>query len=213
MIYVRTNYWNDHYKKGGRSGEGDTDESRYWKMGILQENGVKYENSVIDVGCGDMEFWKEFPVSDYTGIDISQNIIEKNKFKYPKYKFYCSDSSIPHKISAQYVTCFDMLFHIMDTTKYIMTLANLVYYTQDKLFIYTWQKNPFDSLKNRMLIGKPFSKNVVTDGKFQYYRDFNAYSIRYIEPHLEIISIETDDRWPYGAMYIYERKSELNRII
>lgn len=212
MICVN-NYWNEHYRKGGRSGEGSIDESRDWKMGILQNNGLRYDNSVIDVGCGDMEFWQEFAVSDYTGIDISRNIIEKNKVHYPKYKFYCEDSSSPLNIKAQYVTCFDMLFHIMDTTKYIMTLANLVYYTQDKLFVYTWQKNPFDSIKNRLLIGKPFSRNMVTDGKFQYYRDFNAFSIRYIEPYLELIGIETDNRWPYGAMYIYERKSEPDRII
>jgi len=198
-------YWNNHYQKGGVSGEGDTDPSRYWKMSLLKGYGIGYNNSIIDVGCGDMEFWKEFPVVNYTGIDISQNIINKNKYKYPKYNFYCADSSYPLSISASCVICFDVLFHIMNTPKYIATLDNLAYYTKQKLFIYTWIKNPFDDFKNRLLIGKPFERNMVTDGKFQYYRDFDKYSIRYLEPHLKLIDVRTDDRWPYGAMYIYDR--------
>jgi len=211
MIYVN-NYWDTHYSKGGRSGEGSINESRDWKTGILQEYGLRYDNSVIDVGCGDMEFWEYFPVANYTGIDISPTIIDKNRKRFPKYNFYCCDSSNPLKITADYVTCFDMLFHIMDTTKYIMTIVNLSYYANKKLFVYTWQKNPFENFKNRLLIGRPFEKNMVTDGKFQYYRNFDAYSMRYIEPYLKLMDIRTDDRWPYGAMYIYERR-EPNRII
>jgi hypothetical protein len=204
MICVN-NYWDSHYSKGGRSGEGDTNASRDWKMKILQEYGLKHNNSIIDVGCGDMEFWENYSAINYTGIDISPTIILQNHNRFPKYKFYCNDSSVPLKITSDYVTCFDMLFHIMDTTKYIMTLSNLVYYTNKKLFIYTWCKNPFDNFKNKLLIGKPFARNVITDGKFQYYRNFDAYSIRYIEPYLKLINIQTDNRWPYGAMYIYEK--------
>jgi len=202
---MRFNYWDNHYSQNGVSGDGDTDPSRYWKMGILNEYGLKYDADVIDVGCGDMEFWKELPVKKYTGIDISPTIVRKNRGKYPKYQFFCADSSEPLKLNANYVTCFDMLFHIMDTTKYIMTLNNLTYYSNDMLFIYTWLKNPFDDFKNRLFIGQPFKKNMVTDGKFQYYRDFNKYSIRYIEPYFDILDIRTDDRWPYGAMFIYKR--------
>ena len=198
-------YWDNHYNKGGSSGEGDTNESRYWKMDILYDYGMRYNNSVIDVGCGDMEFWREFPVINFTGIDVSRNIILKNRKKFPKYNFYCADSSRPLIISANYVICFDMLFHIMDTTDYIMTLDNLAYYTQQKLFIYTWSKNPFNDFKNRLLIGQPFATNMVTDNKFQYYRDFDKYSIRYLEPSLKLIDIRTDKRWPYGSMYIYDK--------
>jgi hypothetical protein len=198
-------YWNNHYKNGGVSGEGDTRDSHKWKMSIMDTYGIGFNNSVIDVGCGDMEFWKYFPVNNYTGIDISQHIIDKNRNKYPKYNFYCADSSFPLNISANCVTCFDLLFHIMDTEKYIKTLDNLVHYTKQKLFIYTWVKNPFDDFKNKLLIGKPFARDVITDGKFQYYRNFDRFSIRYIEPHLKLIDTRTDARWPYGCMYIYDK--------
>lgn len=208
MIFVKLNYWENHYKTGGRSTEGTINESREWKLDVLQEYGLNHNVSVIDIGCGDMEFWQTYRLKQYTGIDISPSIIINNKKKYPRYNFYCNNSSNALNISADYVICFDVLFHIMDTTQYIMTLLNLKYYTQKKLFIYTWQKNPFGNFKNRLLIGKPFAKNMVTDGKFQYYREFDAYSIRYLEDELKLIGVRSDDRWPYGAIYIYERQKQ-----
>jgi hypothetical protein len=205
MICVN-NYWDIHYINGGKSSDSNIDTAREWKMGILQKYGLHYNTSIIDIGCGDMDFWNNFPLKDYTGVDISPTIIKQNHIKYPNYKLYCSNSSNLLKISANYVICFDMLFHIMNTTEYIMTLTNLEYYTKQKLFIYTWIKNPFESFKNRLILKKPFEKNIITDGKYQYYRNFDSYSIRYIEPYLKLIDICTDNRWPYGAMYIYDRE-------
>jgi hypothetical protein len=211
MICVN-DYWDNHYANGGKSSDSNINEAREWKMNILYDYGLKHDTSIIDIGCGDMDFWNDISFTNYTGIDISPTIIEQNRARFPNYTFYCSDSSEPLNISSNYVTCFDMLFHIMDTEKYIKIITNLSYYANNKLFIYTWQKNPFESFKNRLLIGRPFNKNIVTDNKYQYYRDYDAYSMKYIEPYFKVLDIRTDDRWPYGAMYIYERR-EPNRII
>jgi hypothetical protein len=182
-----------------------------WKLEILQEHGLTYYNSTIDVGCNNMELWENFPIITYTGIDNNINTIRNNQLNYPKYKFYCNKPSYPLKISANYVICFDTLNTLSDITQYIMTLINLTYYTKQKLFIYTWMENPFSSFKYKLFAGVPFAKNIVTDGKLTY-RDYDKYSLRYLEEYLRLIDMRIDERWPFSAMYIYEKK-KINPIV
>jgi hypothetical protein len=201
-------YWEEHYLDGGASGEGDIRESSLWKMGYLIVYGINSDVSIIDVGCGDMKFWDVYPIpfKKFIGIDISPTIIIRNRRVYSQYEFHNVNSTNHLDISADFVTCFDVLFHIMDEDDYIRTLLNLVSYANKKIFIYTWAKNPFDSFINKLIIRKPFKKNVVTDDKFQYYRDFKLYSSKYIESNgFKLEDILTHRKWPYGALYVYEK--------
>jgi len=204
-----TEYWNWHYKSGKSSGFGDIHDSRSWKMKILFDCGLHTDKSIIDVGCGDMVFWENLHLTDYTGIDISSYQIERNKEKYPNYKFYCANSSQYINLpKSDIVICFDMLFHIMNDDEYIWTLLNLTTYSKNKLFIYTWGDNPFKSFINKIIIGKPFAKNVTTDGKYQCYRDFERFSKYYIEGKFDLVNTFTDKRWKYGKLYYYNIKGE-----
>jgi|WetSurMetagenome_2_1015567.scaffolds.fasta_scaffold06678_8 hypothetical protein len=202
-----TEYWEKHYSSGGVSGHGDTNESYRWKRNLMLSNGFRPDKSVIDVGCGDMTFWKDISLLDYTGIDISRSQIDKNIEEYPNYKFFCENSAQHLDLQrAEVVVCFDILFHIMEEKDYINTLLNLADYSKDKIFIYTWGKNPFKSFKNRLIIKKPFSKDIVTDGKYQYYRDFKYFSKLFIERYFDLVNTFTDKRWEYGELFYYEKK-------
>lgn len=156
-----------------------------------------------------MSFWGDLPLKNFTGIDRDCQTIATNRKKYSNYKFYCEE---PHKnlyLSADIVVCFDWLNHIMNHGNYMQTLLNLSEYSNDKIFIYTWAKNPFDSFINKLIIKKPFRKNVVTDSRYQYYRNFKMYANLTIERFFKLKKTYTNDRWPYGAMYYYER-NDLN---
>jgi len=204
-----TDYWERHYSEGGVSGHGNVDESHRWKMKILFDCGFHPDKSIIDVRCGDMVFWKNLHLMDYTGIDISSYQIEKNKKKYPDYKFYYTNSGNFIELpKADIVICFDMLFHIMNEDEYVQTLLNLTNYSKKKIFVYTWGNNPFESFINKFIIKKPFQRKVVTDGIYQYYRNYKKFSKIYIEGEFDLINTFTDKRWKYGEMYYYEIKED-----
>ena len=52
--------WNEHYKQGGMSGEPeDYKISRGWKQNIIKKYCDLSKDSIIDIGCGDLQFWDE----------------------------------------------------------------------------------------------------------------------------------------------------------
>ena len=48
-------------------------------------------DSVLDVGCGDLEVMKDLTISNYTGIDVSPSAIELAKKKRPDWEFIWGD--------------------------------------------------------------------------------------------------------------------------
>lgn len=78
MNFCQNNYWEKRYSIGGSSGKGSIGKERAWKWSIIDNYSPNIQN-VIDVGCGDLSFWSNRECKDYTGIDMSETIIEKNK--------------------------------------------------------------------------------------------------------------------------------------
>jgi hypothetical protein len=214
-------YWEQRYKKGGTSGEGSIGEYRKWKWEIIDKY-VKSIDGVIDVGCGDLSFWegKDFP-NHYTGIDISQTIIERNrKSMSPNLTFLCSPAEDYLNIgTATIVFCLDVLFHIMDDSIYEKILSNLTRYSNDWIFIFTWSKNPFSSLQTRFSVAK---NNLLqrkiksalghifdasSDGRYQKYRRFDTYFSIFEKAGFPLKAVERDEQvGKYGSMYVFKKK-------
>lgn len=134
---------------------------------------------VIDVGCGDLIFWRSeslrlaHPLSwhthgimrteEFIGIDISETVITRARARAVKgWSFIASSADVlKEDLKAPIVFCIDLLFHIMDDTAFIDTLKNLCYYSEDLIFIHTWKYNPF--------IG------FTSDGIYQKYRSLEAF--------------------------------------
>ncbi|MBS8121897.1 class I SAM-dependent methyltransferase [Candidatus Vampirococcus lugosii] len=75
---------------------------KYWpEFKIILEKIKKYKKEnikILDLGCGNarilnylQEELSDFEKIDYTGVDISENLINISKNKYPNYNFYTSD--------------------------------------------------------------------------------------------------------------------------
>ena len=73
-------YWDNRYYQGGNSGYGSYDEQLTKKLSWLSNLDIK---SISEIGCGDLHFGSEllklYPNVSYTGSDISEVIINKNK--------------------------------------------------------------------------------------------------------------------------------------
>jgi len=71
----------------------------------------KHENTIVDVGCGDLELMKEMPFKNYLGLDVSKEATELAKQKRPDWEFKTlsiNDDSIEQK---DITMCFDVLIH------------------------------------------------------------------------------------------------------
>lgn len=210
-------YWEKRYKDGATSGKGSIGKMRLWKWNVIK----KYLNTiddVLDVGCGDLSFWSNLDCKSYIGIDISPYIISKNQEERPNWKLICSTADIFHSnIESRIVLCFDVLFHIINEKSYLTTLKNLISYSKEWIFIHTWFRNPFSSWNYRynwlrtgqikMLISSLANK-VITDNKYQRYRNFIKYAPIFENRGFHLIGIEKNESINlYGAIYVFHRQS------
>lgn len=205
--------WEGHYKSGGKSGDPkDYEIVRGWKHQLIRDFFDPVNDSIIDVGCGDLQIWEGFtPVpKKYTGIDISQTIIDKNIVKYPDRKFICSNATISCNILADVVICFDMLWHVMDYESYYKIITNLAEYSDKYIMIYTWCANPYKlSLWDKFVAfinGEVIDE--FTDGAgYQRYWDFEKVAIPMLNlEFFELLYTYQNDHWKIGKMYVFRKR-------
>jgi 2-polyprenyl-3-methyl-5-hydroxy-6-metoxy-1,4-benzoquinol methylase len=207
--------WNEHYKKGGMSGDPNEYKlSRDWKKNIINKYCDLSKDDIIDIGCGDLQFWDGNLPKYYTGVDISPIIIQKNQNTYPESIFIVSSATNKLDISSNIVCCFDMLWHIIDDNDYINILKNIKNYSKRYIIIYTWNSNVFDKgILYRLFTnlvnfkhGKGFSFNQIdNDGGYQKYRDFLSIVLPIFEPEFKLINTYNNTHWKEGTMYIFEK--------
>lgn len=191
------NYWENRYKNGGNSGEGSRGNHKKWKWSILDKYIHEIDN-IVDVGCGDLAFMKGIDVINYTGIDISQTMINQNKTLKPKWDFICSSADVNiNELKGDVVFCHDMLFHILDDGVYKAILENLIEYSNNYISIYTWHSNP---------LNKWYKKQ--KKDSYQAYRDFNQYIPMFETAGFKLIANCKSDVNKYGTMYIFKKVTE-----
>lgn len=105
-------YWNIRYGDGGDSGIGSIGKEKDWKWSIIKEEVDITTCSVLDLGCGDLSFWRDFRAKKYIGIDYSSFIIERNRAKFPELDFHLMDmTTLNRSFAADVIFCLDVLFH------------------------------------------------------------------------------------------------------
>lgn len=85
--------------------------------------------SVLEIGCGTgfyIDFWKKRGVKHLTGVDIVSRSVKTLAKRYPGYRFYKADISSDATL-AKYdiITAFDVLFHIVDDSKFDRAIWNI----------------------------------------------------------------------------------------
>lgn len=113
VMYEPRSYWNKRYKVGGTSGKGSIGQERSEKWDIINQYVDMTGLRVLDIGCGDLSFWEGRAIpEDYIGADVSDEIIRKNRQKYPTKKFIRSNGQNLENIPVDVVLCLDVLFHL-----------------------------------------------------------------------------------------------------
>lgn len=191
------NYWDNRYRGGGTSGCGSIGELREWKWKVINMYCPSIK-SVVDMGCGDLSFWGDKKLApNFFGVDGSEEIIQKNKEKYPDALFRVSLLSYRVDVTSPVVFCLDVLFHILDDKEYISTVKNLCDMTKGYLFIYTWFDNP---------LRKWWIFPAINDDYQKYHDPVDLVALCTVYGmHIEYIH-RNKGLDLYGAMFVFRRK-------
>lgn len=191
------NYWENRYRQGGNSGKGSRGKHREWKWSILNKYIPNIDN-VIDVGCGDIAFMEGRDIKNYTGIDISQTMVDRNIKLKPEWNFILSSADVKiNGLNGDVAFCHDMLFHIMDDDVYDKILLNLIDYSNEYISIFTWHKNPL----------RKWFRSIEHDS-YEAYRDFTKYISLFENVGFELIANCKSETDKFGSMYIFRKVSK-----
>ena len=115
-IYVRDKWQNKRKIKESVSGSGsflkNTINIRKELPILLERFNIK---TMLDIPCGDLNWISKilpFKNTTYIGADIVEDLIKKNKIKYPKYNFYTLDLVSDKLPKVDLIMCRDVLVHL-----------------------------------------------------------------------------------------------------
>jgi len=134
-MFDSNKYWENRYTGGGNSGAGSYNEYAEFKATIINKFISEYNiKTLLELGCGDGNQLSLFNIDEYFGFDVSDFIINKLKYKFPKYKF---STNIRDFTSADLTVSLDVILHLIDDEIYIKYMNNLFNYAKKYVIIFT----------------------------------------------------------------------------
>lgn len=203
-------YWDKRYREGGTSGYGSYGEQLKSKLKWLSGLDI---NSIVEVGCGDFNFGsnllKLYPKASYFGYDISQEIVDKNREKYPGIQFQSSQEMMLSSNSfpqGDLLMCVDVMFHILDDkeaedmlnflekswTKYLVITA----YERDEPLDTHVRIRKFDYKR----FGEPIIREVVEEDGSLYFYLFKKQEPKIDFQKVSACLITKDPIYPPGVL-------------
>jgi trans-aconitate methyltransferase len=127
--YTPAGYWNRRYRDGRTSGAGSEGAEGAYKAAYVSEFITKNNVvTVVDWGCGDGQVLEliKFPKgTSYTGVDVSQTIVDRMRAKFPMHKFLGPDDDHSYEDAYRMSISMDVLFHLPDDRDYFEYLDHL----------------------------------------------------------------------------------------
>ncbi|RPF42143.1 hypothetical protein EDD70_2886 [Hydrogenoanaerobacterium saccharovorans] len=136
-------FWEEIYANGGNSGTGSYNRLAKFKAEVvntfLKEQGVL---TTIEFGCGDGSQLSLINYPNYVGVDVSSNIIEKNKIKFindRKKTFYCTFTERDKYINQKYdlSISMDVIFHLLEEDVFSNYMNDLFSVSKRYVIIYS----------------------------------------------------------------------------
>jgi len=134
-------FWNERYQSLPALGSGPGSRAyAAWLKRRLIESIVAERNirSILDIGCGDMYWMPADSLAGvaYTGVDISDLIVQQNRLRFPDAEFLLHDiAAAPLPRGADLVICFDVLIHQIDEAQFSAALRNILATIEDTALI------------------------------------------------------------------------------
>jgi SAM-dependent methyltransferase len=125
-------FWNERYQRLPElgSGPGSRAYAAWIKQRLIREAVARHRiRSILDIGCGDLCWLQEDLIESvaYSGCDISEVIVERNRARFPQLKFLLHDvAASPLQETAELVVCFDVLIHQIERAAFERALRNVL---------------------------------------------------------------------------------------
>jgi 2-polyprenyl-3-methyl-5-hydroxy-6-metoxy-1,4-benzoquinol methylase len=161
------------------SGIGSRGEVAEYKLKLLKNIGVEQADSVLDIGCGDLEIIKNLRLINYTGIDISSEAIHKARAKFPEHDFFNFDLEKEKIAKANTVLCLDVLIHQPTKGSYDELIHFISDHSIDKVIVSGYEK-PQDN-SHMCFFYENVKESLEKTGQFKYvfkvgeYRGLGVY--------------------------------------
>ncbi len=164
-------FWDYRYSTNPElgSGIGSRKNIAKYKLEVLKNCNIEASESILDIGCGDLEIIKHLKLKNYHGVDISNEALMLASRKMPSGHFYHFEDDFNAIPTARTVLCFDVLIHQVNAEKYFDLINLLAEKTEQTLILSAYTKehdnshmcffyeNIYDSL-NRLDIFKEIKK-------------------------------------------------------
>jgi 2-polyprenyl-3-methyl-5-hydroxy-6-metoxy-1,4-benzoquinol methylase len=123
------------------AGIGSQAENLLYKQNLLNEL-VTEEESVLDVGCGDLAVSRILCVSHYLGIDVAPSAIDTARQLRPDWEFLVGNPQELELAERDVVICFDVLIHQPTYEQYLQLTHKLCMLTRDTLIVGAYDCEP-----------------------------------------------------------------------
>lgn len=127
--YTPAGYWERRYRDGRTSGAGSEGDEGAYKAAYLSKFIADHKViTVVDWGCGDGQVLAQVKIprgTTYTGVDVSQTIIDRMKVKFPQHRFIGPNDDHAWEDAYRMAISMDVLFHLPDDRDYFEYLDHL----------------------------------------------------------------------------------------
>jgi SAM-dependent methyltransferase len=146
ITFNNARFWNERYRTNLDigSGPGSRAQNLVLKNAIIRDTMDKHAiRTILDIGCGDIAVLKGIDAEHYTGIDISEVIVERNKILCPAWTFLCADLAKGYDPPpADLVLCLDVLIHQKRRPSYGSILSKTISATKKVALISGYSTRP-----------------------------------------------------------------------
>lgn len=144
-----------------------------YKLDLLKNIGIEKDNSILDIGCGDLEIVKNLSLKNYTGVDISAQAVQNAKAKFPQFDFYNFEVEKEKISNADTVLCLDVLIHQPKKENYD-ELINFISNKVDKRVVISGYEDIGDK-SHMCFFYEDIKKSLEKTGLFKYIYKVGEY--------------------------------------
>lgn len=177
-------FWNLRYNRFPERGSGVGSRGRNlaYKRDLLISEGIETAASVLDVGCGDLEVVGSLNLSNYVGIDQSQQSLDVARQKRPDWHFLRAPCDV---MPADFVICFEVLIHQRSLTEYRQLVEYVAHRTRRRLIVSGYDARGDHVSTNHMIFfHEPLRSSLELTGRFS--------SIQQIGEHSDVVIYRCD---------------------
>jgi hypothetical protein len=175
--YENITSWNFRYSQFPErgSGIGSRGVNLFYKRQLLCQEGAEEAQSVLDVGCGDIEVVKALDLHNYLGIDSSEVALEIARRARPEWAFrHFIRQKVATDIPAkQLVLCFEVLIHQPSEQDYLALIDFLAIHTERTLLVSGYDRDP---RQLGLFFYEPLEESLRRTGKFRVIKKIGTHS-------------------------------------